>query len=252
MNAICETLHSLRSIHGDFAARRVPEDELTQILDVAIRAANASNRQSYSIVVVDDTETMKELTGYVGSHALVCCVDFTRLLDTAAHLGDEYAIRGLPEFLAGAVDTSLVVQTVVVAAKSFGIDSLVTNGIHRGDPARVYRILGLPEAHCFPLIAVILGYAESEPAQRRGRLDGSAIIHRGRYHRATPAELADIVAQYDDPDTNLALNVPWRERGFSHYLNWFFQVWSRRAPATAGRSQVAEILDRCGFLETTD
>ena len=250
MNTTLETLRSLRSIHGDFSDRRVAESELTQILQTAIRAANASNRQSYSIVVVDDPTTMKELTGYAGSHTLVCCVDFTRLHDTAARLGDDYAIQGMPEFIAGAIDISLVAQTAVVAARSLGIDSLLTNGLHRGDIGRIYRMLDLPDTLCFPLVAVVLGYAAREPAQRRGRLDGAGVIHRGAYRHATSSEIDDIVRCYDDPEAGFGIAVPWSEQGFAHYLDWFFQIWSKRLPASPGRSQLAEILERSGFLET--
>jgi len=51
-------------------------------------------------------------------------------------------------------------------------DSLLTNGTHRGDMQPVWDILGLPEQHCFPLIALILGYPAKEPAYMKGRLSG--------------------------------------------------------------------------------
>ena len=115
----------------------------------------------------------------------------------------------------------LAAQTAVIAAKSLGVDSLLTNGIHRGDLERAWGILGLPQRACFPLIALLLGYPKAEPARRMGRLRGSGVVHYETYRRATSPELDRLVAQHDDGRSNLALNDTWRAKGYSHYLDWF-------------------------------
>jgi len=248
MNPTLNTLRNLRSIHGDFSDRPIPNEKLETILETAIRAANASNRQSYSIVVVDDAKRQEQLTGYKGSVTLIFCVDFNRLIDTATLLGHEYSLQGVTPFLTGSIDTALAAQTAAIAAKSLGIDSLFTNGIHRGDFARVFDLLKLPEKYCFPLIALVLGYANKEPAHLRGRLTGPCIVHRCEYHVANEDELSAIIQQYDDSDANLGLSVPWKENGFDHFLDWFFEVWTNRAPMGEGRSQLFEWLIKTGFL----
>jgi len=203
------------------------------------------------VVIVEDAEVMKQLTGYVGSHTLIYCVDFNRLRDTARHLGDELNLRGTPDFVTAAIDASLVAQTAAVAARSLGVDALFTNGIHRGDIERIYRLLDLPRNGCFPLVALVLGYARNEPTHRRGRLDGAGIIHRGTYRPASAEELDEIISRFDDPESRLGVGVPWREKGFAHYLNWFFQVWSNRAPREPGRTQILRALERAGLVEAS-
>jgi hypothetical protein len=42
-NDTLKTLESLRTIHGNFLDKAVPEDALRQILEASVRAANASN-----------------------------------------------------------------------------------------------------------------------------------------------------------------------------------------------------------------
>ncbi|MCK5247224.1 nitroreductase, partial [Candidatus Bipolaricaulota bacterium] len=133
-------------------------------------------------------------------------------------------------------------------AKSLGIDSLFTNGMYRGDFSHVFDLLKLPEKYCFPLIALVLGYANQELSHLRGRLTGPCIVHRGEYHTADKDELRTIVQPYDDPDTNLELPIPWKEKGFEHFLDWFFEVWTSRAPMGKGRSQLFEWLIKTGFL----
>jgi hypothetical protein len=42
---------------------------------------------------------------------------------------------------------------------------------HNLDAERVWKLLDLPQAQCFPLIALVLGYPTQEPAHQKGRLD---------------------------------------------------------------------------------
>ena len=172
-NATLGTIHDLHSTHGNFSDRQVPEDALQAVLQASVRAANASNMQSYSIVVVRDPALMKQLCGYAGSRLLLYCVDFNRLKASAAHLGLPYHPDSVEELVTACVNTTLAAQTAVVAARSLGVDSLITNGIHRGDMERVWKLLDLPETLCFPLLAVVLGYATEQPKLRKGRLSGA-------------------------------------------------------------------------------
>ena len=247
MNETLQTIHALRTIHGDFSDKQVSDDDLATIVEASVRAASASARQSYSIVIVDDPETMNELCGYRASRLLLYCVDFNRIGDLAAHLGCSYDETELVSFVTGTIDTMLAAQTAAIAAKSLGIDSFFTNGVHRGDMRRIYEILDLPEKGCFPLIALLLGYAADEPAFQKGRLSGAGVVHRGRYQRLSEEEAAALVAEHDDPERHLGLVSDWKEQGHEHYLEWFYKDWS--GPMDA--SQFYEILGRAGFLEET-
>ncbi|MFC2100004.1 nitroreductase family protein [Candidatus Bipolaricaulota bacterium] len=249
MNPTLETLHGLRSIHGAFTEQSVPEETISAILEASLRAANASNRQSYSIIVVDDREAMGELTGYKASHALIYCVDYNRVIAAAEHTANEFTVHGMPELISGAIDASLAAQTAAIAARALGVESLFTNGIHRGNPQRLFDILRIPETYCFPLVALLLGYAAEEPKHLHGRLKGPGVIHRGVYRHALPDELDEIVSQYDDPEAHIAAGFPWRDKGFEHYLDWFYQVWSKRFPQEPGPSSTWRLLERTGFLE---
>jgi nitroreductase len=131
--------------------------------------------------VADDVEMRDEPTRHKGSATLLFCVDCRRIIDVARHLDHEYAVQGFRLFIAGVVDTCLAAQTAAIAAKALGIDSLFTNGVHRGDMGRVYRLLDFPRTYCFPAIALVLGYPETEPDHKRGWMSGPGGIHRGTY-----------------------------------------------------------------------
>ena len=143
----------------------------------------------------------------------------------------------------------LAVQTAAIAARSLGIDYLITNGIHRGDMDRVWKLLDLPTEYCFPLIAVVLGYPTEEPAHVRGRLNGPGIVHQEKYHRATKEEVKEIARQYDDPSMHLALIEDWKARGHTHYLDWFYREWIGGSRPTEKETQMLRYLKRSGFVE---
>lgn len=247
-NETLQTIHSLRSTHGNFSDRAVSREDLQTIVEAAVRAANASARQSYAIVVIEDRDQIVHLCGYGARAALLFCLDYTRIADTAAHLGHSFSAEGIGSFVVGSIDTILAAQTAAIAARSLGIDSLFTNGIHRGDMNRVYEALDLPTAYCFPLILLALGYADQEPAYMKGRLSGPGVVHWGRYHRLEEKELQALVEQYDDPQAHLGLTEEWRGK-HAHYLDWFYTVWIGRGGPRTGVSPMYSLLEQVGFLE---
>ncbi|MFH1524215.1 MAG: nitroreductase [Chloroflexota bacterium] len=226
MNETLQTIHSLRTVHGDFSEQEISESNLNLILDACTRTANASARQSYSIVVLDDRAKMRELFSYQGSRALIFCVDFTRIMAVARHLGHVFDNDDIIGFITGTMDTMLAAQTAVIAAKSLGIDSLITNGLHRNSLDKVYQTLQLPETSCFPLITVVLGYPRQEPAFQKGRLGSKFMVHSGQYHLPAEEQLEQIVAEYDDHSKHIGLIDNWEQQGFQHYLDWFYTKWS--------------------------
>jgi nitroreductase len=220
---------------------------LQTILAAAVRAPNASNRQAYAIVVLEDREQIHTLCGYRGSRALLFCVDYNRITALAAHTGHENVPDGLVAFVTGAVDATLAAQNAALAAHSLGIDSLFTNGIHRVGLDKVYNCLDLPRELCFPLILLVLGYPKAEPEFLKGRLNGVGVVHWGQYHAPTAAELDELVAAYDDPARHLVLNENWRAQGFAHYMDWFFEVWNGKG-FNPQETEFKQALERAGFL----
>jgi len=173
------------------------------------------------------------------------------VLDAAEHLGYNFMINGINAFITGSTDAVLAAQTAAIAAKSLGIDSLFTNSVHRGDIDRIYRRFGLPEIYCFPLISLILGYSAETPEYFKGRLEGKGVIHYDRYHRLTAEELDRLVNEYDDQKKRMGVIRDWEERGFTHYLDWFYAVWSVRIKRSDPErvKQFFDLLRRARFLE---
>ncbi len=247
MNGTLETIFNSRTIHGNFSNRNITESDMQLILNAACRAPNASNRQAYSIIDIDDASTMKTICGYQGNRALLFCIDYTRISDLAEYTQNDFRPEGILAFTTGAVDTILAAQNAALAAKSLGIDSLFTNGIHRVNIEMVYQELDLPRKYCFPLILLVLGYPASEPEFQKGRITGKGVVHRSKYQRLSQAELDKMVKFYDDPSNHLALNPNWKTTGVEHYLDWFFNYWTNRE-INPKEKEMLNILKSTGFI----
>jgi nitroreductase len=247
-NETLKTISKLRTIHGNFLDKPLPESALQTILQASVRAANTSNLQNYSIVVVKDREKMKQVCTYQGSCLLVYCVDYNRMKTLAEHLEHSFFPDNMNCFCLASIDAVLAIQTAAITARSLGIDYLITNGIHRGDMNRLWKLLDLPTKHCFPLIAMVLGYPTEEPASKKGRLNGPGIIHYEKYHRMTKDEAERMVRQYDDPEHHLALVEDWKA-GQSHYLDWVFTKWWPAPKPTEQETQILRFIKRSGFME---
>ena len=250
VNDTFRTIQSLRTTHGNFTDQSIPDKHLDLILDATVRAANASNMQTYSIIVIKDRNKMKTVSGYQASCLLVYCVDHNRLKTCAKALDHPYFPDNMNSFITSSTNTILAVQTAAIAARSLGIDYLITNRIHRGDMERQWDLLDLPKQHCYPLIALLLGYPTAEPAVKKGRLTDTGIGHREKYQTLTPQQTEEVIAEYDDPDKHIALNNAWKKQGRKHYLDWLFTAWLRRsAKPTAKETQMLALLKRSGYVE---
>ena len=228
MNDTLKTIQQLRSIRS-FIDKPLKDEELDTIVNASIRAANSSARQCYSIVVLKDQQKMQAIFGYQGAAALVYCVDYNRIQDIATHLGEVNLMSAPIDFITGSTDAVLAAQTAVIAAKSMGIDSLITNGVHRKDLNTIQELLQLPKQYCYPLIAVVLGYSEVEVDHVKERIV-KGVIHQEIYHRLTAEEIEEEIETFDQNDKKYGLTTytQWKTMGFKHYYQWFFQKWIGR------------------------
>ena len=228
MNETLQNIRQLRSVRS-FTNKQIDPRDLDTILESSIRTSNASARQAYSIIVLTDAEKIKAVCGYTGAAALVYCADNNRLLDIADYLKQDYEISPTFDFITNSTDAILAAQTAVIAAKSLGIDSLITNGVHRQSFEKIYDLMKLPSDYCFPLIAVVLGYAQDNDGSNqseKGRLK-TGVIHFDEYHHLSPQEMDEEIRLFDSGESQFGLASPaqWQAMGYKHYYEWFFQTW---------------------------
>lgn len=246
MNETMQTIYKLRS-ERQFTDKAIEQEDLEAVLDAAVRTANSSSRQAYSIVVLTEKEKIKAACGYTGAALLVFCVDQNRLIDIADYMHQDYNRSTTIDFITGGTDAVLAAQTAVIAATSLGIDSLITNGVHRQDFSVLYELLKLPKEYCFPMIGVLLGYsAHPEEKHYKGRLK-KGVIHYGEYSHMTQEEIEEEMAKFDSKEMKHGLTyyTQWEAMGFQHYYEWFYQVWNGKQ-----KDIFYPVLKKTKFFET--
>jgi nitroreductase len=238
-NATLDTIKSLRTTHWDFNDREVSRESIDTIIAHSMRTANSDNLADYSIIVLDDPAIINTVTAQ-DCHAkcLVYCLDHHHIVETGKHMGYDYKPQfNWYNYMIYQYDICAAAQTAVIAAKSMGIDSLVTNVIHRGDMKRIQQLLNLPEQYCLPVITVVLGYSDKPIDQTTGRLSPRHITHYGTYDQSVDTEA--IITEID------SIYPEYLSDEYPHTLDWYYKVWLNIMPDNP--DEVKRAMHDCGF-----
>ena len=175
----------------------ISDELLRAIINAARRSPTSSNMQAYSIVVVRNPETKKELAVLGGDqrHIETCavflaiCADIHRL-DQACVMHDTQLARNLENTLVATVDAALLGMSIATAAESFGLGHVMIGGM-RNHPQEVADLLGFPEG-VYVVFGMCLGFPDEAkiPAQKP-RLPEELIIHYETYDTNEPAPLLE-------------------------------------------------------------
>jgi len=220
-NQILETIGKLRTIHWDFNEKKVSDSELRKIIEYGMRAAHSTNLANYSVVVIDDTEIIKKLVADTGNaRCCIFCIDHTKTVAAMKLLEHDYTPdSSWYHLFADLYDVYAFAQTSVIAAKSMGIDSLVTNGNFRVDINEAKKLLNLPEKYCFPVIAVLFGYSDKPENEITGRISVDHVLHFNKYSNADENGLRKIIGEMDK------IYPEYIDGEYAYTLDWYFGEW---------------------------
>lgn len=239
-------IESLRTIHWNFSGRTVSDEDIGTIVEHGMRAACATNLANYSVVVVDGQDNIRKLVNNSGpARCLVFCLDFSRIVKEAARLGYDYVPDvGWYGFMTHLYDVYAVVQTCVVAAKSMGIDSLVTNGLYRAGLDKVKEALHLPDRYCLPVMALLVGYSDLPADAVTGRLPARYVIHYGEYREPDEKTLDETIAAFD------GIYPGYISEMYPHALDWYHNEWLVTYPGHPGEKDIRlrDAVVRAGFM----
>ena len=157
---VIEARYSVR----DFGPAEVNESTVDRILEAAIRAPSAGNRQPWHFIVVRDTEVKRGLAAaaggqdFVGSApvVIVVCADPER---SATRYGD----RGRELYCLQ--DTAAATEHILLAATALGLGGCWVGAF---DEQAAARALSLP-GHLRPVAMVPIGHPATPQGERRQR-----------------------------------------------------------------------------------
>jgi len=156
-----EAIESRRSIRRFDPAADVPPEMVERLLNAAILAPTAGNRQPWHFYVVRDPELRQGLVaaahgqGFISQApvAIVVCAD-------AEQSAGRYGQRGRELYCLQ--DTAAAVDHILLAAVALGLGSCWVGAFDEGEAARV---LDLPDHHR-PVAILPIGKPAEAPARR--------------------------------------------------------------------------------------
>lgn len=190
-------------------------DELVQtLLNAGRRSPTSSNFQTYSIMVVRDPETKKQLAVLADNqkHVETCPVFFAfcadiRRLEIACDMHGRLLVKSLETTLVSSIDAALVGMSVQTAAESFGLGAVMIGGM-RNHPRQVADLLGFPSG-VYVVFGMCIGWPDATriPPQKP-RLPAELVIHYEQYNTSDPYDLLeqydrDLAAHYSSQNRNL-------------------------------------------------
>ena len=202
------TSETIRLLHSRVSVRRytdrpVDDAHVEAVLRAAFRAPTSSNIQSYSVVVVRDPETLKQLSVVTSNQRhvaeapvfLAFCADMARIETAMTGYGHDIDGNNLEMGLVCSIDAALVGMSASLAAESLGLQGVMIGAI-RNDATEAARILGLPH-RVYCVYGMVLGWpAEAPPPKPRMPYD--AVVHYERYvERRSARSMEEAVAAYD-------------------------------------------------------
>lgn len=134
-----------------FSGEKVPDTEITYILECASTAPSAGNLEAWDVVLVDDQEQKEQLADAsfsqdhvrLASVLLVVCANYVRSMSRYGDRGILYAIQ----------DAAIACTYMMLAAHARRLHSCWVGAFREED---VREILGLP-AHVRPVAILCLG-----------------------------------------------------------------------------------------------
>ena len=156
MNTL-DALKSRRSYRGKYKAEPVPREDLIAILEAGLSAPSGCNKQTTSLICVDDAETLKKIKSVIEppvcetAPALICVLS----QNINAYRDRCFAVQ----------DYSAAIQNMLLAIVELGYQSCWYEG-HITDEDRICdriaEVLNVPED--YNLVCILpVGKAESEP-----------------------------------------------------------------------------------------
>lgn len=159
-NALTKQLRSLRVVRR-FADRPLPDDVLSDILEVARWTGTSKNTQPWHLVVVRERETLRALS---------------QLGQFASHLaGAQVAVALVMESARNSFDCGRLAERLMLAAWAHGVGSCIGSIWPDDNEYRARELLGVPQERWLHQ-AISLGYPADDDATRVSRTPQMASI----------------------------------------------------------------------------
>ncbi len=200
MNTI-DAIRSRRSVKHYDPDHEMPEEEVRQLLELAMLSPTAFNIQNWRFVAVRDRALREQIRAAAWDQAqvtdasllVVLCADLKAWEKEPARYWKE-APQEVADFLVPAIDgyyrdkpgvmrdegmrsCGMAAQTIMLAAQAMGYDCCPMDGF---DFDKVGELINLPEDHAIAMF-VVVGKGTKEPWPRPGQLGYDEVVVADRF-----------------------------------------------------------------------
>lgn len=226
----------------------MPRKLINLIVEAGQRAPTACGMQTYSFVLVTDSNLREEVFKAVGrqkcmeqaSTWIIVCADMARQLELFKLLKVKTRFGPLGKFVPSVIDAALAAQNMVLAAESLGLGTVFIGSIWNA-MKKIGEILKVPK-DVLPILILCVGYPNEAPP-KRPRWPLKAVLHENCY--VMPSE--NVMNEYYRKATKELVEMNYFSKGVR---NWA-EHWQRKFEP-AGVEEWEEILRKdlqeMGFL----
>jgi len=182
-----DAIKERRSVKNYDPNHKLTDDEVNQLLSLAVLSPTSFNMQNWRFVIIKNSEVRKQIRAAAWDQAqitdssllLVICADLKAWKDNpgqywvnAPKEAKEFLVSSMGPFYEGKDQLQrdeamrscgISAQTIMLAAKAMGYDSNPMIGF---DPEKVAKIIKLPENHVISMLMAI--GKQTKPAMPRG------------------------------------------------------------------------------------
>lgn len=163
-----EAIFTRRSIRA-YTSEPVSEEDLKVILEAAMNAPSASNRQPWHFIVVDDRSKLDAIMEVHPYSDMLAQAPLAIVVCGDTKVSSSYWQQ----------DCSAATENILLAARALGLGTVWLGVYPREDRVKgISRLFQLP-AHVKPLAVIAVGH----PAEEKGRVDRwqEEKVHRNRW-----------------------------------------------------------------------
>jgi len=182
-----DAIEQRRSVKHYDINHKFTDDEINQLMSLAVLSPTSFNMQNWRFIVIKDTETRKQIRAAAWDQAqvtdsslfIVICADLKAWKDNpgqywvnAPKEAQDFLVPAMSPFYEGKDELQrdeamrscgIAAQTIMLAAKSMGYDSNPMIGF---DSDKVAEIIKLPENHVISMMMAV--GKQTQPAMPRG------------------------------------------------------------------------------------
>lgn len=245
MNKTIETQLNHRTIRA-FKDKKIDEETLNTIFQVANRTSSSVAMQSYSIIRVKDPKKRKAISRvcnqeYVETapELLIFIVDLYRNAQISKEMGENIDEKiNMDKFFQGFTDGAIACQNAVVAIESLDMGAVYLGSI-LNDSQEIIDILNLPPL-TFPIVGLGFGYPDQNP-QLKPRMDISLKVFQDEYK--IQDNYLESIKEYDKE-----MQTYYDLRDASRPLESFSkQVVMRFTTPNEKRAKILNVIKKQGF-----